>query len=74
VDPLKEISVRAKVGDADYVEIEKFDVASEAKDEMLAKTIEYVAPATSGTTVVFDMVITSQKQFPQIKRTEITTK
>src|SRR5687768_5815692 len=35
VDPLKEISVRAKVGDADYVEIEKFDVTSEAQDEML---------------------------------------
>lgn len=73
-DPLNEITVRAKVGAADYVEVQKFNVASEAKDELASKTFVYAAPATSSTTVVFDMVITSQRQYPQVQRLTIKTK
>jgi hypothetical protein len=73
-DPLKEITVRAKVGAADYVEIQKFNMASEGVDELATKAFSYAAPATSATTVIFDMVITSQKQFPQVQRTTIKTK
>lgn len=73
-DPLKEISVRAKVGAADYVEIQKFNMGSEPKDELASKTFLYPAPATSGTTVIFDMVIVSQREYPQIQRTTIKTK
>lgn len=73
-DPLKEISVRAKVGAADYVELQKFTMDSEAKDALATKSFTYVAPATAATTVVFDMVITSQREYPQIQRTTIKTK
>ena len=73
-DPLKEITVRAKVGAADYVEVQKFSMSSEPLDEIGTKTFLYAAPATAATTVVFDMVITSQRQFPQIQQTSIKTK
>ncbi len=72
-DLLKEITVKAKVGDADYVEIDKFSVPMEQADEISTKAIAYVAPATSGTEVTFDMVITSQRQFPQVKRVTLET-
>lgn len=73
-DPLKEISIRAKVGAADFVEIQKFDMTSEEHDEIAMRNFNYTAPATVATTVVFDMVITSQREFPQVKRTELKTK
>ena len=74
VDPLKEITIRAKIGAADYVDIQTFNMGSEPTDNMATKTFTYVAPATSSTTVVLDMVITSQKEYPQIQRTQIKTK
>jgi hypothetical protein len=73
-DPLKEITVRAKVGAADYVEIQKFNMSSEETDELATKSFTYTAPATAATTVIFDMVITSQREFPQIQRATIKTK
>lgn len=62
------------MGAADYVEIQKFNIASEGVDELATKAFSYTAPGTFATTVIFDMVITSQKQFPQIQRTRIKTK
>jgi len=73
-DPLKEISVRAKVGAGNYTEIQKFSMDSEAKDALATKSFAYVAPATAATTVVFDMVITSQREYPQVQRVTIKTK
>lgn len=73
-DPLKEISVRAKVGTGSYTEIQKFSMDAEAKDALATKSFTYVAPATAATTVVFDMVITSQREYPQTQRTTIKTK
>lgn len=74
VDPLNEVSIRAKVGTGDYVEVQKYNAASEEKDNMITKTFTYVAPATAGISVVFDMVITSQKPYPQVQRATIKTK
>ena len=73
-DPLKEITVRVKVGTADYLEVQKFDVSSEALDEIATKVFSYAAPATAATTVVFDMLITSQKEYPQVQRASFKTK
>lgn len=74
VDPLTEIVIHAKVGAGDYVEVQKYSVASEEKDTMITKTFTYEAPATAATSVVFDMVITSQKPYPQVQRAAIKTK
>ena len=73
-DPLKEISVQAKVGAGEFVEIKKFDVSSDPMDELMTDVFLFPAPASAATTVVFDMVITSQKEYPQVKRTSFKTK
>ena len=73
-DPLETITIRAKVGDGAYTEIETFNMSSEPRDETINKSFQYTAPATAATTVVFDMVITSQKKYPQVQRTQIKTK
>ena len=73
-DPLKEITVKAKVGAADYVEVQKFNISSEAADELLTKVFSFAAPPTGATTVVFDMVITSQREYPQVQRASFKTK
>jgi hypothetical protein len=69
-DPLTQITLKAKVGAAEYTEIQTFDVQSTEKDKELALTANYVSPVSAGT-VVFDMVISSQKQYPQVKRTSV---
>jgi hypothetical protein len=73
-DPLKEITVKAKIGDADYIELQKFSMSSEPQDEIVTKSFTYQAPASAKTAVVLDMVITSQKKYPQIQRATLTTK
>lgn len=73
-DPLKEIVVKAKVGAGDYTEIQKFSMTSETPDQLQTKTFSFAAPATAATTVVFDMVITSQREFPQTQRANFKTK
>jgi hypothetical protein len=70
-DPLKTVVLKAQVGTGDYTEIESFDEQSGEKDKEVTRTVTYVAPA-SGTKVTFDMVITSQKEYPQVKRTSFT--
>lgn len=69
-DPVTQIVLKAKVGDADYVEVETFNESSAEKDKENTRTASFVAPA-SGTEVVFDMVITSGREYPQVVRTSI---
>jgi len=69
-DPLKTIILKAKVGGGNYVDVQTFDEQAGEKDKKVTREVIYVAPA-SGTTVTFDMVLTSQKDFPQIQRTSI---
>lgn len=71
-DPLTQITLKQKTGAADYADVETFSMQSEEKDKELTKTVTFAAPATKGTTVVFDMVINSQREYPQIKRTTVT--
>ncbi len=69
-DPVSQIVLRAKVGGADYVDVQTFSESSAAKDSEVTRTADFVAPA-SGTTVIFDMVISSTKEYPQVKRASI---
>ena len=71
-DPLSQITVKAQVGAEAYADIQTFNVQSEQKDKEITQTVNYVVPATAGTKVTFDMVITSQKEYPQVKRTSVT--
>lgn len=73
-DPLKDVVIRVKVDAADYVDLETYNASSETKDQVIEKTFTYTAPATSASTVTFDMVISSQKEFPQVRRASFKTK
>jgi hypothetical protein len=70
-DPVKQIELKVKVGLADYVTVQTFDEQSAEKNKEIVREVNYQAPATTGTVIV-DMVITSQKEYPQIKRTTLT--
>ena len=66
-DPVTQIVLKAKVGAADYVDVQTFNESSATKDKSEIRTVNYVMPA-SPTTVVFDMVITSGRDYPQVRR------
>jgi hypothetical protein len=60
-DPVKSVVLKAKVGSEAYIDVQSFEV-------------QYSVSAAAGTAIVFDMVITSQKEFPQVIRTTVTVK
>jgi hypothetical protein len=72
-DPVKTIVLRAKVGSGDYATLQTFDEQSSAKDVEIKYQVSYVTPA-SPATVTFEMVISSQKEYAQIKRANISVK
>ena len=72
-DPVKSISISAKVGAGAYEVIQTLDESTAAVDVMNTREFAYTAPA-AGTVVSFEMKISSQKEYPQIKRTSITAK
>jgi hypothetical protein len=73
-DPVQQVTLRAKVGaGGTYTDVQTFDEQSAAKDAEITHVVNYVTPA-SAATVTFDMVITSQKEYPQVKRTSVTVK
>ena len=71
-DPLSQIILKAQVGSGDFTELQTFSISSSPKDQEVTQTATYVVPASKGTKVTFDMVITSQKPYPQIKRASVT--
>jgi len=72
-DPVETIVLRAKVGAGGYTDLQTFDEQSSAKDVEISREVTYVTPATP-TTVTFEMVISSQKEYAQINRTSISVK
>jgi hypothetical protein len=70
-DPLESVALKAKVGSGDYMILQSFDGQSSEKDVEIIEEVQYVAPS-AGTDVTFDLVITSQKEYPLIKRTSVT--
>jgi hypothetical protein len=71
LDPITEIVLKAKTGAGDYVTLETLNEQSTAKNSQVTREVKFTAPAASGTVVVFDMVLNSAKEYPQIKRTQI---
>src|SRR5688572_2391667 len=69
-DPVATVELKYKVGSTSYSVLQTFDENAGPKDEAINREISYVAPA-AGTAVTFDMVITSQKDYPQIMRVSI---
>lgn len=69
-DPVATVELKYKVGSASYSVLQTFDENAGTKDEAITREVNYVAP-DAGTAVTFDMVITSQKEYPQIMRASI---
>lgn len=70
-DPVKTIVLRARVGSGSYTDLETFDEQSAPKDTEISHDVTYLTPAAPGT-VTFEMVISSQKEYPQISRASIS--
>ena len=71
-DNIKSVLLKAKVGSADYVSIQTFDESSAAADTEITHEVPYVVTASKGTAITFDMIVTSQKEYPLTRRTSIT--
>lgn len=71
-DKIKSVVLKAKAGSADYAEVQTFDESSAATEKEITHEVPYTVTAAKGTVITFDMVITSQKEYPQIKRTTVT--
>jgi hypothetical protein len=69
-DPLTQVTLKAKVDDAAYVDVQTFNTQSDQMDKEITQTVNYVAPA-SGTVILFDLVISSKKEFPMIRRATV---
>ena len=69
-DPLTQVTLKAKVDDAAYVDIQTFNTQSDQMNKEITQTVNYVAPA-SGTVILFDLVISSKKEFPLIRRATV---
>jgi hypothetical protein len=68
-DPLATVELRYKVGSGTYAVLQTFNEEAGAKDEEITREVNYTAPDAG--VVTFDMVITSQKEYPQIMRASI---
>lgn len=76
-DPASQLQLLQQIGDGDFSEVTSFDESSAPVNEEITRTFSYTVPAEldSGTAVTFDMLLSSQKDFPQRERTslEVTT-
>ena len=72
-DPIKTVLLRARVGSGSFTDLQTFDEQSAPTDVEVSHDVNYVTPASPGT-VTFEMVITSQKEYAQIRRTSVTVK
>jgi hypothetical protein len=69
-DPVETVELKYKIGSGSYSVLQTFDESTTPMNEAVTREITFVAPAVE-TKVTFDMVITSQKEYPQIMRTSM---
>ena len=66
-DPVETVELKYKIGSGSYSVLQTFDESTTPMNEAVTREITFVAPVVE-TKVTFDMVITSQKEYPQIMR------
>ncbi len=73
-DPAKQIMLLEKIGSSDtFTEIATLDESSASANAEVTRTFTYTVPAVPGKTgIVIDMVLRSQKEFPQRERVTLT--
>jgi hypothetical protein len=71
-DKVKSVLLKAKAGTADYTPVQTFDEGSAAAGKEIVHEVPYVVTAPKGTVITFDMIVTSQKEYPLTRRTSVT--
>lgn len=71
-DKVKSVLLKAKVGTADYTSVQTFDEGTAATDKEITHEVPYTVTAPKGTVITFDMIVTSQKEYPLTRRTTVT--
>lgn len=72
-DPAQRIQILEKIGEeGSFAELTSFDASSDPVNEEVTQTFTYTVPAVSETTVLLDMVLTSQREFPQRERAALS--
>ncbi len=71
-DPAKSIQILEQIGDGSFAELTTIDASSDPVNEEVTQTFPYTVSAVSGTTVLLDMVLTSQREFPQRERVTLS--
>jgi hypothetical protein len=72
-DPIQQLVLKAKVGAAEYVEVQTFNESSAAQGAEITHEVSVTAPATSATTVIYQMELTSSREYPLLRRVQIRT-
>lgn len=68
-DPASELQALVKVGEEDFTQLNVSDESGAAPGEEIVRTFAYQVPEVeSGTTIAFDLLLTTQRMFPQRER------
>jgi hypothetical protein len=71
-DPASQLRVLASVDGGDFTEVTTFDESSAPTNEEISRTFSYTVPnVDDGTEIDLDMVLSTQREFPQRERTSI---
>ena len=72
-DPATELQVLQKVGSGDFTALTTLDESSAQVSAEITRTVNYIVPnVDSATVITLDMLLSSQKEFPQRERTSLT--
>jgi hypothetical protein len=68
-DPASQIEVLEQIGDGDFTTLTQLDESSATPDSEISRTVAYTVPMLDGGTVVtMDMLLRTQREFPQRER------
>lgn len=72
-DPVKEIKVLEQVGDGSFADLTTLDESSAQTQAEITRTLTYTVPAVAADTeIALDMVLSSQREYPQRERVTLT--
>ncbi|WKN41313.1 hypothetical protein [Tunicatimonas pelagia] len=72
-DPATQIEILEQIGNGDFTALTQLDESSANSGSEVSRTVSYTVPALdSGTVVTLDMLLRTQREFPQRERVELT--
>ncbi len=72
-DRATQIEVLEQIADNDFTSLTQLDESSAAAGSQISRSVSYTVPALdSGTVVTLDMLLSTQREFPQRERVSLT--